>query len=184
MLVHWPVVIWSFVVGLTCSLSKLALWVSCLRVQPWCAAIHAGQVLGVPSGRAELDWPPASRLLLLLLFLIPQVRSTLSVIGCLCRLLYLPRCAIYHLPLGLAPDFGSSLLPEVMSDSDSCPLHAPPCWDGPPHLDLQSWFSPILPSSYLRLPGTSILQDFVFPWKLSCSTVPTILFNPQNMLLK
>lgn len=97
------------------------------RVQPWCAAIHAGQVLGVPSGRAELDWPPASRLLLLLLFLIPQVRSTLSVIGCLCRLLYLPRCAIYHLPLGLAPDFGSSLLPEVMSDSDSCPLHAPPC---------------------------------------------------------
>lgn len=44
--VHWPVVIWSYFVGLTCSLSKLALWVSCLRVQPWCAAFHAGQVLG------------------------------------------------------------------------------------------------------------------------------------------
>lgn len=83
--------LWVF----TSSLPELALWVSCFR------STALGQAHA--SGRTELDCLSASRFLLLLPFLLPEVKSIPSAIGLLCCLLCLPRCAFYQ-PLGLVPD--------------------------------------------------------------------------------
>lgn len=85
---------WPFVVGLIRSLLKLALWVSCLR-----STARGCKAPGLATpGRAELDGPAPSPLLILLA---PLVKSAPSAVGSASCLLHLPLCALCQ-PLALS----------------------------------------------------------------------------------
>lgn len=163
---HRPVVIWSFVV----SLNTFPPQVSSVRVDASTALCSLG--LGDASGNTEPACLPASRPLLLLPSLFPEV-DPLPLCS-LQDLLSVASVSLGDLSLAL-PGSSGYFLRSCLTLTPILWPHCSICWDGPPHRGLLPGSLPLCQllswASWDRH-----LQGFVFPWNWSFSPVPAILF--------